>query len=857
VSSETTPKDPVKTFWNRLHNQIVLPLVGATAVVGVVATLMGIVLISDIVERWVDANAQGRVESLEAHFSGSAESLISSARLVSEDPRLADAISQGARQDMTAFLIELMAAVEIDNVMVLDPDGSVVAGVGELDVAPGDVPLPEDAARWGRLGMAYATQAPIAGVRTLTAIHPVEAQDGYRLAASFVVDDAFLARAAAPATDVYCYSDESGACFATTAGLPSSDVDLWAEDWLGVAENTDALQSDTARTFSIELDGRPFRVQTKPFMIDGDPTEAKAYLIGVVDGTVAAETQATTIRLILFWSTLALVALWAMGLIVARRVSQPIVRLTESARHVAEGDYSFKVPAEGSNELALLAVTFNEMTDSLRERNESLTKKVLELATLYEMSRLLGGTLELETLLDSVLDSALRIFDVEAGYVILREREHGGLRLVAWRGPDIEDATDTELRSSISEWVVREGRPLIFNPTRGGEHEPVRVDSVTGATTALSVPLISNEGPVGAITVGSKDRTVRFDSDDVRLLSTVANHATIAIGNIELFSSLQEAYLATVRSLAAAVDAKDSYTRGHSDRVAVFAMAIAEAMDLSADQLRTLEMAAYLHDIGKIGVRESILLKPGKLDADEMSQMRHHPLIGASILKPVVFPWPVAPIIRHHHERWDGTGYPAGLRGEEIPLLARILTVADAYEAMTADRPYRMGRGKQDAIAELQRCSGSQFDAKVVEAFVGALEGLEPSDERRELLGSEVQRDEARAVFAAICDGMFASFRRLGGPRLASNVEADLNQLFEEEELPASYANGRVFFRWDDTESFDDELEDLRSIVGLISETMGQYSGTTLVDHFYAEALSALSGRLRMAAATLEFRPKV
>jgi putative nucleotidyltransferase with HDIG domain len=846
----------ISRSWSRLHNQIILPLIAATALIGVVATLFGILLISGVIERWVDENALSSAKALEAHLVDLKGSTSAAARLLSEDPRFHEAVASGDESRIGGLLVQMRPALDVDDIMLLDERGRVVVSTGELGARPGDVPFAEDATRWGVLDVSYTTLSSVGGREAVTTLQSVPGDQDHRIALSVVVDDQMLVGAGISETDIFCIEDDGGRCFATTAG-EFDDDELMPREWLDLSEVREALAQPEPVTVPLEIGGTPYRVQTLEFGFEEDPTGATAHLIAVVDSSVAADTERTTIRLIGFWSGLAIVGLWALGAIVARRVSRPIVALTESARHVAQGDYTYKVPTTGSNEIAQLGDTFNDMTDSLLERNESLTKKVLELATLYEMSRLLGGTLELEPLLDSVLDSALRIFDVESGYVILREKEQGTLRIVAWRGADTEHPDDAELRSSISEWVVREGRPLIFNPTRG-EHEPVRVDAVTGATTALCVPLVSNEGPIGAITVGSKDRSVRFGSDDVRLLSTVANHATIAIGNIELFSSLQEAYLATVRSLAAAVDAKDSYTRGHSDKVAVYAMAIAEHMDLSSDQLRTLEMAAYLHDIGKIGVRESILLKPGKLDSEEMGQMRHHPLIGASILKPVVFPWPVAPIIRHHHERWDGAGYPAGLKGEEIPLLARILTVADAYEAMTADRPYRMGRSRQDAVAELQRCSGTHFDPRVVEAFVEALDELEPVTlERSELLGSEVQRDEARAVFAAICDGMFASFRRLGGPRLASNVEQTLNGLFEEMSLPASYAGGRVFFRWDDKRSFEDEMDELRRIVSLIADTMGQYAGATLVDHFYREALTALSGRLRMAAATLDFRPKV
>ncbi|TLM99044.1 MAG: HD domain-containing protein [Actinobacteria bacterium] len=405
----------------------------------------------------------------------------------------------------------------------------------------------------------------------------------------------------------------------------------------------------------------------------------------------------------------------------------------------------------------------------------------------------------------------------------------------------------------MSEWVVREGRPLIFNPDAAGS-EASQVDTVTGAKAALCVPLVSAEGTIGSIAIGSSRPDYRFNSDDVRLLSTIANHVTIAIGNIELFSSLQEAYLATVRSLAAAVDAKDSYTRGHSDRVAQYSTLIAEKMGLSHDQRIALEMAAYLHDIGKIGVKEEILLKPGRLDDDEMAQMRHHPLIGANILKPVAFPWAITPVVRHHHESFDGTGYPAGLKGEEIPLLARILTVADSYEAMTADRPYRKGRSADEAIAELRRCSGAQFDPRVVDVFSGIVEDIEAEGVfAASSIADDIAPEEARAIFSAIVDGVFVSFRRLGGPRLAANVEHEVDVYLDEAALPFRIVRGRISFTTDAPAELGEEVEQMRDALRQVDTIMSRVSGGTLVDHFYDDAFAALSGRMRDAARRLGF----
>jgi putative nucleotidyltransferase with HDIG domain len=178
----------------------------------------------------------------------------------------------------------------------------------------------------------------------------------------------------------------------------------------------------------------------------------------------------------------------------------------------------------------------------------------------------------------------------------------------------------------------------------------------------------------------------------------------------------------TVRALVSAVDFKDSYTASHSSLVAEYAAMTARTLGLNSEEIEDIRMAAYLHDLGKIGVPDAVLRKPAALTPEEGRQMRRHPAIAAYILEDVPFSRRIKLAVRHNHERWDGTGYPDGLRGEEIPIEARILSVADAYEAMTSNRPYRHTLDHASAIAELRRHVRTQFDPRVVNAFVQALE---------------------------------------------------------------------------------------------------------------------------------------
>ncbi len=185
-----------------------------------------------------------------------------------------------------------------------------------------------------------------------------------------------------------------------------------------------------------------------------------------------------------------------------------------------------------------------------------------------------------------------------------------------------------------------------------------------------------------------------------------------------VLEDLQDTYLATMKTLAQVVEAKDLTTRGHLDRTHAFGLALARRIDPQMSNLTELGYGFFLHDIGKVGIPESILRKTGPLSVDEWDVMRTHPTIGAQIVEPIRFLGCAVEVIEHHHERFDGTGYPGGLRGDAIPLAARVFSVADSFDAMTSERPYRRALPLERALEEVQRGAGSQFDPDVVGAFL-------------------------------------------------------------------------------------------------------------------------------------------
>ncbi len=191
--------------------------------------------------------------------------------------------------------------------------------------------------------------------------------------------------------------------------------------------------------------------------------------------------------------------------------------------------------------------------------------------------------------------------------------------------------------------------------------------------------------------------------------------------NRDLVAQVERAYVETLRGLVNAIEAKDSYTRGHSQRTAEVAVLIARKLGLDDAEVREVEFGGLLHDIGKIGIAEQILRKPARLDDDEMGVMKGHPRIGDGIVGDIAFLAPVRAMVRNHHERWDGRGYPDGLRGEEIPLGARIISAADAFDAITSDRCYQPGQSVDQAAAILNGLAGKQLDPQVVEALIDVL----------------------------------------------------------------------------------------------------------------------------------------
>ncbi|MDP2277817.1 MAG: HD domain-containing protein, partial [Nitrospirota bacterium] len=239
--------------------------------------------------------------------------------------------------------------------------------------------------------------------------------------------------------------------------------------------------------------------------------------------------------------------------------------------------------------------------------------------------------------------------------------------------------------------------------------------------TELAVPLKMQDEMIGILYLAS-DESLHYDINEIAFFQLLSEVISSGIFNSRIYYDMENSYLQTVMALANAIEAKDPYTKGHTERVANLSIKIADFFKLTKQEKEHLTFAALLHDIGKIGISKEILWKHCGLDECEEDEVKTHPDKGVQILEPVHFLKPILPAIRHHHEKFDGSGYPLGLKGKEIPFRARIISIADTWDAMLSDRPYRKALSIEEAKNELKKHSGVQFDPEIVDAFLKALE---------------------------------------------------------------------------------------------------------------------------------------
>jgi response regulator RpfG family c-di-GMP phosphodiesterase len=389
-----------------------------------------------------------------------------------------------------------------------------------------------------------------------------------------------------------------------------------------------------------------------------------------------------------------------------------------------------------------------------KQRLSAENLRLREAVSLYTVSEAIAASLSLEEVLATIGDTAIHelkgdlvstwLDDGEGGYF---ERQ----RLVQPRGlesslPPPPEARVSELPSSGERHAIpladAQGEPRIGSEygvfsaqafiDHYAAHSTLLEQGGKGARffaapplaplgSLVSVPLRMKTRLLGWIAVASFTKQKRFNEGHRKLLSIVGSRAAAAIENARLYEDLRATFQQTIQGLARAIDKMDRYTAGHSERVATYATYLAVRLGLPADVVEIVRQSALMHDIGKIGCVMN-LNKPGKLTQDEYEMFKRHPVYGKDILDPIKFLHPLVPGVHLHHERWDGRGYPLGLKGNDVPLIARIIAVADTYDAMTSDRAYRRALPHEVAVGEIERCSASQFDPEIAHDFTVGLD---------------------------------------------------------------------------------------------------------------------------------------
>jgi len=361
----------------------------------------------------------------------------------------------------------------------------------------------------------------------------------------------------------------------------------------------------------------------------------------------------------------------------------------------------------------------NQLEEKVRFRTSELEKSKDQLSVLYQVSRTISSTLKLDDILQTILDFSIKISGAGRGSIMLLDKKKRifFIKIPYDKGErNIDKITFAENENTIG-WVVENKKYLYIEDLENDKHfSKIKIIS-RRIKQLLIIPIIVEDKVIGVINL----ENTSLNPDTIDLLRSFSEGAAVAINNAHLYQKIQDSYFEITKALAQAIEAKDPYTHGHSARVVEYTVLIAQKLDLPEKEKELLKYAAMLHDIGKIGVRGIVLNNPKGLTGEEYDEIKKHPLVGEGIIEPIELLQPIKALIRHHHEWYNGKGYPDGLSGENIPLGARIIAVADAYDAMKSDRPYRKALTEETAIQELKRGSSTQFDPKIVEVFLETL----------------------------------------------------------------------------------------------------------------------------------------
>jgi HD-GYP domain-containing protein (c-di-GMP phosphodiesterase class II) len=394
-----------------------------------------------------------------------------------------------------------------------------------------------------------------------------------------------------------------------------------------------------------------------------------------------------------------------------RELSRVRLELEHKSRHEElNTQLEFKI-----KELEAANRAITSLSKEVKGKNIDLEKAIKQLKKINEVSRILSSIIDPEELLKIITRTSADLLNTQRAVLHINKDMSSTLQYQKESGLESLDSFPYDLNSHFME-LLSYGKQL-FLPQAGDQ-----AGDNGQFVSLIGVPLQIKAQVIGAMILEDKADSTAFTKEDLSLLTTLSNHAVVAIENAWLYKSFKDNYFATIQSLVNALEASDRFTKGHSERVRFLSLELGRHIGLDFKELEILEQASILHDIGKIGIESFILQKQGKLTPNEYSMIKAHPLIGEEILGPIDSLTEVRQIIIQHHERYDGKGYPYGLRGDELSLKAKILAVVDTFDAMMSDRPYRKALSMKKIKQEVIDHSGTQFDPYIVESFIELLD---------------------------------------------------------------------------------------------------------------------------------------
>ncbi|WP_418790431.1 diguanylate cyclase [Phosphitispora sp. TUW77] len=508
---------------------------------------------------------------------------------------------------------------------------------------------------------------------------------------------------------------------------------------------TEALLKGEGGSYALEI-------SDQPYLIGYAPVEKLGWGVIVTYPSDSAFQSVVYLKNLIAAITLLLsIIVFCIAYRESKAITKPLQKLMEGVKRVAEGDYHFNVNVSSNNEIGVLADSFNAMVERIKDMREDILEKQEKLEKANIELKIMAITDGLTKLYNH------RYFQDSLGKAISLARQEGkSVTLMILDIDSFKNYNDLfghqagdRLLEELGQLLIRELGPNDMVARYGGEEFTVilydsdndsgvlAAEKVRAAVEAFPFPGREQQ-PDGKVTisigVASFPENAKSKEELVRLADEALYKAKCCSKNkVELYFSVlddlkhdlnkSEAELInSIKMLVRIINAKDKYTYGHSERVGRYAVSIAEEMGLLLEEVKIIRMGAFLHDVGKIEISRSILMKKGPLSEEEFETIRQHPFWGAGIIKAVESLHPVIPLIKYHHERFDGSGYPLGLKGKQIPLHARILAVADSFDAMTTNRPYMKSKNLYEAIEELNQCSGKQFDPEIVDVFLDILQ---------------------------------------------------------------------------------------------------------------------------------------